>query len=85
MHSMQTLNLHLEEEQGFRESILGLLDSYTPEKPSPVIQHMEQTLFFQESQPKTTIIEHPRRISYCQEWQENLNESSAAEEDGNNL
>ena len=82
---MQTLNLRLEQEQGFRESILGLLDSYTPEEPSPVIQHMEQTPFFKESQPKTTIIEHPCRISHFQEWQENLNERSAAEEDGNDL
>ena len=46
LNSMQTLNLDLEEEQGFRESILELLDSYTTEKPNPVIQHMEQTLFF---------------------------------------
>ena len=77
---VQTLNVSLEEGQSLREPLLGLLDSYTPEEHSPVIQHREQ-----ESQPKTTIIERPRRVSYCQEWQENLDESTAAEEDGNNL
>ena len=82
---VQTLNVCLEEEQGFREPILGLLDSYTPEEPSPVIQHREQALFHRESLAGSTIIERPRRVSYCQEWQENLNESTAAEEDGNKL
>ena len=71
--------------QGYRDSILGLLDNVTHAEPIPVIQKREQTLIHQESQASCIIIERPRHVSYCQEWQENLNESTAAEEDGNKL